>query len=107
MARSPSEIGALLDAHDGLVCACLEGGLSLREFVAAYGDFPRNAGLAPDHAMFGRRIAFHQEVAKIVSSVSAGPEEVLWPLDETGGFLAKAVILRLRQLIARPPDFKE
>ena len=72
-----SELNALLDAHDALVAACVEERLTLVEFLAAYNDFPRVYGLD------GR---------------AAGADERL--------SLRRATLMRLRQLIARYPDFK-
>jgi hypothetical protein len=116
---SVPEIGALLDAHDMLLGACLDGSLSLQEFVAAYGQFPRGyaldipdaGGQAPEAMeLYRKRIAFHRDVAKVVASVSGGPIPDLGLSDDLaatddGGFMARAVILRLRQLVARHPGF--
>jgi hypothetical protein len=123
-AMSASEIDALLDAHDVLLSACLDGGLSLQEFVAAYGQFPHGYGLDSAGAAeethealpsFRKRIAFHRDVAKLVASMHHGPLGDA-PMDEFGGpdalgstagggFMEKAVILRLRQLVARHAGF--
>src|SRR5271163_628574 len=40
-----SELSALLDAHDVLVKAYVDSGLTFAEFVSAYGDFPHNYAL--------------------------------------------------------------
>jgi hypothetical protein len=121
---SVTEIGALLDAHDVLVSACLDGSLSLQEFVASYGQFPQGYGfnsagangeVREALALFRQRIAFHQDVAKIIASLGDGPmsdglAQDFGSMDEIGsteggGFMAQAVILRLRQLAARHPGF--
>jgi hypothetical protein len=118
---SVTEMGALFDAHDVLLSACLDGSLSLQEFVAAYGQFPRGYGFDVAAAggeagdalsLFRKRIAFHQDVARLVASVSDSPMPGLGSmavLASAGagaeGFMAQAVILRLRQLAARHPGF--
>ena len=72
-----SELCALLDAHDALVKACVEGGLPFAEFVLAYGDFPGGYGLEDPGASqegqrmmerAGARLAFHRQVADLLSS---------------------------------------
>ncbi len=73
------EIQTLLDVHDALIAAWIDGSLSLATFVASYGEFPRGAGI-DEHAaadtrhllpLFRRRLAFHSQLAAIVAGVSA------------------------------------
>ena len=109
-----SELNALLDAQDALVAACLEERLTLVEFLAAYNDFPRLYGLdgrgadADQRAVlqrFQQRIAFHFRVLEVVSG-STGADDTN-PLDaQVGEFLPRVTLLRLRQLVARHPQFK-
>ena len=109
-----AELNALLDAHDALVAACVEERLTLVEFLAAYNDFPRayaqgGRGAGADERLVLRRasqrIAFHFRVLDAVS----GPTRI----DDTDAmqtgvaeFLQRATLMRLRQLVARYPDFK-
>jgi hypothetical protein len=108
-----AEIAGLLDAHDGLVAACLDSRLSFIEFLAAYGDFPGGYGLDEDKAatdtrailpLFRKRIAFHRQVAGVLSGFHQPLENVM--LDNAEEFLQRAVLVRLRQLVSRYPDFK-
>ena len=109
-----SELNALLDSHDALVAACAEERLTLDEFLAAYNDFPRVYGLdGRDAGADGRlvlrrasqRVAFHFRVADIVSGPTGIDDQ-----DATeagvGEFLRRATLMRLRQLVARYPEFK-
>ena len=101
---------ALLDAHDSLIAACLAGQLSLVEFLAAYDGFPQryalgrlppgDDGSSPE--LFRKRIAFHAEVAKIVSAASSHGEAD----EELDRFLARVILERLRQVVARYPHFE-
>src|ERR1700693_4092774 len=109
-----TELNALLDAHDALVAACLEERLTLLEFLAAYNDFPRvygpdgrNAGAEERLGLrrFQQRIAFHFRVLDVVSApLEIDPEDVT--NDELGAFLPRVTLMRLRQLVARYPEFK-
>ena len=109
-----SELNALLDAHDALVAACVEERLTLVEFLAAYHDFPRVYGLdgrgaaADAHLVlrrFQQRIAFHLRVLEVASGPTGIDDSD--PLNTgVGEFLRRATLMRLRQLIARYPDFK-
>jgi hypothetical protein len=106
------EISGLLDAHDALVAAGVEGTLSFDEFVMAYGGFPGGYGLEEDAAaetrailpMFRKRIAFHRLVAGVLLGFRSVPESPM--PDNAEEFMQKAIILRLRQFVARYPDFK-
>ena len=109
-----SELNALLDAHDALVAACVEERLTLVEFLAAYNDFPRMYGLdgrdagADERLVLRRasqRIAFHFRVLDAVSGPTGIDDQD--PLNAgVGEFLRRATLMRLRQLVARHPDFK-
>jgi hypothetical protein len=107
-----TEVSGLLDAHDALVAACVDGTLSLDEFVMAYGEFPGGYGLEDNAAadirailpLFRKRIAFHRQVAGVLSGFHQPLENVM--LDNAEVFLQRAVFLRLRQLVCRYPDFK-
>ena len=109
-----SELNALLDAHDALVAACVEERLTLVEFLAAYNDFPRVYGLdgrevGADERLglrrASQRIAFHFRVLDVVSApLEIDPEDVT--NDELGAFLPRVTLMRLRQLVARYPEFK-
>lgn len=107
-----TEVSGLLDAHDALVAACVDGTLLLDEFVMAYGEFPGGYGLEDNAAadirailpLFRKRIAFHRQVASVLSGFRQPVENVM--ADTADGFLQKAVLLRLRQLVSRYPDFK-
>lgn len=104
---------ALLDAHDSLVAACLAGQLSLVEFLAAYDGFPQRYDLgrrppgdevgSPE--LFRKRIAFHAEVAKIVS-VATSHGEAGEAGEELDRFLARVIVERIRQIVARYPHFE-
>ncbi|MEA3108193.1 MAG: hypothetical protein QOI88_2798 [Gammaproteobacteria bacterium] len=109
-----SELNALLDAHDALVAACIEERLTLVEFLAAYNDFPRVYGLGgrdadPDERSILRRsqqrIAFHFRVLEVVSGPTGIDHEDAMNAG-VGEFLRRATLMRLRQLIARYPEFK-
>jgi hypothetical protein len=109
-----SELNALLDAHDALVAACVEERLTLVEFLAAYNDFPRVYGLdgrgaGADERLglrrASQRIAFHFRVLEVASGPTGVDDSD--PLNAgVGEFLRRATLMRLRQLIARYPDFK-
>ena len=92
-------VNAQLDAHDALLRAVLDGTLSLLEFAAAYGDFPRAlqaaAGVDVTAALtLQRRIAFHGQVAGVLAGAT-----------DLEGWIAGAVSMRLRHLTGRYPDF--
>jgi hypothetical protein len=109
-----SELNALLDAHDALVAACVEERLTLVEFLAAYNDFPRVYGLDGRDAdaeerlslrRFQQRIAFHFRVLNAVSGPTGIDDEDALNAG-AGEFLRRATLIRLRQLVARYPEFK-
>lgn len=107
-----AEVSGLLDAHDALVAAHVDGTLSFDEFVMAYGEFPGGYGLEDGAAadtrtimrLFRNRIDFHRQVAGVPSGFRQ-PVEHGMP-DHEEGFLRKAVLLRMRQLLMRYPGFK-
>ena len=84
------------------------------EFLAAYNDFPRLYGLdgrdagAAERSVLQRsqqRIAFHFRVLDVVSAPTViDPGNVV--NDDVGEFLPRVTLLRLRQLVARYPDFR-
>jgi hypothetical protein len=111
-----SEVTALLDAHDGLVKACMDSRLSFDAFVLAYDGFPHNYALdghearsqqeRETFAMFRRRIAFHLRVSGVLSGVSSQTDGDN-PLDlEAARFLPAVGLMRLRELVARSPKFE-
>jgi len=111
----PAEIGVLFDAHDALVRDCIEGGITFLEFVAAYGDFPY--GYLPEDPtssseeervvlrLFRKRIAFHRRVAGVLSGLRSAREAGALE-GGVGGFMAAAGLMRLRELLARHPQFE-
>ena len=110
-----SELSALLDAHDVLVKACADSSLTFAEFVSAYGDFPRNYGLDGQSGtaeervvlqLFGRRVAFHLRVSSVVSGLRAADDPADIPNVDACRFLPAVGLMRIRQLVARYPEFK-
>jgi hypothetical protein len=110
-----SEISALLDAHDALVKAYVDSGLSFEEFVSAYGDFPNNYALAGDSGtaderavlrFFQRRIAFHLRVAGVLSGLRSADDPADISHDDANRFLPAVGLMRIRELVARYPDFR-
>jgi hypothetical protein len=108
------EVGALLDAHDALVKACIDSVLTFPEFLLGYGDFPNNYALdaqkAPEDAravlrLFRKRLAFHFQVAGILSGFRA-EDDTASLYGDPGRFISTIGPLRLRALVARYPDFK-
>jgi hypothetical protein len=110
-----SQLLALLDAHDALVKACIEARLALGEFLTAYDDFPaayefdETAASAEERAilrMLRKRIAFHFKVRDVLSGLRSREEHATPMSSEAGRFLPLVGLLRLRQLVARYPDFE-
>jgi hypothetical protein len=102
-----SELSLLLDAHDALLAAGADERLGFVEFLAAYADFPRQ--YAPDAAAWPRlrtRVEFHSKVADLLSGVLFPDAQAAGLPEEAGGFLRRAALHRLRQLVARYPNFK-
>jgi hypothetical protein len=108
------EIGALLDAHDALLKAYVDESLTFLEFVSSYGEFPRNYALdadsenAPQRAvlrLFRKRIAFHALVSGILSGLRSADDASDIPHEDAGRFLPDVALMRIRELLARHPDF--
>ena len=106
-----SEIGTLIDAHDDLIRACVDSQLAFEEFVAAYGDFPasldedaRSADGGGVLRFFARRIAFHSRVAGVISGLRVEADSPGMEM-EVGRFMPMVGLMRLRELVARYPDF--
>jgi hypothetical protein len=112
---SVTEIRAVLDVHDALLRDCVEGRLTFGEFLGAYGDFPRGYGLDEDSAsaekhealrLFRKRLAFHKQVAGVISGLR-GTAGLGSPEDGgVGDFLPVAGLKRLRELATRHPRFE-
>jgi hypothetical protein len=110
-----SEISAVLDAHDTLVKAYVDSSLGFDEFVSAYGDFPRSYGLVggsgtPDERavllFFQRRIAFHLRVVGVLSGLRSADDPADISHDDANRFLPAVGLMRIRELVARYPDFR-
>lgn len=110
-----SEISALLDAHDALVKAYVDSSLRFSEFVSAYGDFPRNCGLVGDSGtaeeravlrFCQKRIAFHLRVSGVLSGLRSADDPADISHDDADRFLPAVGLMRIRELVARYPDFK-
>ena len=108
-----SELSALFDAHDALVRAYVDSSLRFPEFLAAYGNFPHNYALdgysGTAHAVlqyFTRRMAFHLRVSAILSGLRSADDPMDIPYADAGRFLPAVGLMRLRELVARYPDFK-
>jgi hypothetical protein len=108
-----SEIGALLDTHDALVRACLDGQLGFGEFLAAYGDFPAAYGLDEKTAstdqravlqLFRKRIAFHVLVTCVLSGLRSTSGSTVYA--DVERFLPTVGMMRLRALAAKYPKFE-
>jgi hypothetical protein len=110
-----SELTALFDAHDALVQAYVDSTLTFSEFVSAYDDFPHNysldahSGSAEERAVlrfFGRRMAFHVRVSAIFSALRSADDPADIAHGDAGRFLPAVGLMRLRELVARHPDFR-
>ena len=110
-----SELTALFDAHDALVTGYVDSRLTFAVFVSAYDDFPHNYSLeahsetAEERAVsrfFGRRIAFHLRVSAIVSALRSADDPADIPHGDAGSFLPAVALVRLRELVARYPEFR-
>jgi hypothetical protein len=110
-----TEIAALLDAHDALVKGCIDGSLPFAEFLAAYGDFPRNYPLdgknvnPPDRdvlRLFRRRIGFHSNVAGVLSGLRSIDAIAGIPYSDACLLAPQIGLTRLRALVARNPQFE-
>jgi hypothetical protein len=114
-AVTESELNSLLDAHDALVKACVDSSLTFSEFVCAYGDFPLNYALDGRSAtveersvlrLFGKRIAFHVRVSGILSGLRSADDPADIPYVDAGRFLPAVELIRIRELVARYPEYK-
>jgi hypothetical protein len=110
-----SEISALLDVHDALVKAYVDSSVGFDEFVSAYGDFPNNCGLVRDSVtvqeraelrLFRKRIAFHGRVAGVLSGLRSADDPADISHDDANRFLPAVGLMRIRELVARCPDFE-
>jgi hypothetical protein len=109
------ELTALLDAHDALIWTCVNSVLPIAEFLALYNDFPHAYALdgheaTPDkRAVLQRsrkRIAFHFQVASVLSGLWTEPEPENGMYGDAGRFGPAVGLKRLRDLVARYPEFK-
>jgi hypothetical protein len=114
-AVTESELNGLLDAHDVLVKAYVDSSLTFSEFVCAYGDFPHNyaldghSGTVEERAvlrLFGKRIAFHLRVSGVLSGLRSADDPADIPDVDAGRFLPAVGLMRIRELVARYPEFK-
>ena len=110
-----SQLSSLLEVHDRLVAACVEGSMPPLEFWAAYGDFYNlyalgGFGASPEQrALFrryGERIAFHRRVTSILSGGAAAQGRGDGDYTGADRFLPEVLRMRLRQLVAQYPAFK-
>jgi hypothetical protein len=108
------EMGAVLDVHDALVRDCAAGRLRFGEFLAAYGDFPRqylpeNAANAEESTMLRlvrKRLAFHKQVAGAISGLRASATVGSLEDSGVGDYLPAVGLMRLRDLLERYPTFE-
>ena len=111
-----AEVKALLDAHDGLVTACLDSSLPFAVFASAYDGFPHNYTLdghepvtVEERAMlarFRKRVAFHTRVSGILSKVCSEEDNADPLYVQAGRFVPAVGLMRLRELVARYPGFE-
>jgi hypothetical protein len=115
MPMTESELTALLDAHDSLVKSCVDSALPFAEFLALYNDFPHAYALdgheaTPDERAVlqrsHRRIAFHFQVANVLSGLVSEADLGNRPYEEAGRFAPAVGLMRLRALLRQHPDFK-
>jgi hypothetical protein len=106
---------AALDAHDALVRDCAEGRLTFGEFLGAYGDFPRGYASEKDTTspeerdvlrLFRKRVAFHTQVAAVISGLRGSAELGSMKDGGVGDLLPLVGLMRLRALVARYPKFE-
>jgi hypothetical protein len=112
---SATAIRAALDVHDALVRDCADGRLTFEEFLGAYGDFPRGSASEEDTAspeerevlrLFRRRVAFHRQVARVISGLRGSAELGSMKDGGVGDLLPLVGLMRLRELVARYPKFE-
>lgn len=107
---SLAEIRSVFDAYDALVRDCAQGRLTFGEFLGAYGDFPHGYGYTakepPALRSFHGRVAFHRQVAGVISGLRAAPGLGSVEDSEVGDFLPAVGLMRLRELVARYPKLE-
>lgn len=105
---SATVIRAALDAHDALVLDCAEGRLTVEEFLDAYGDFPRVYASEERDVLrlFRKRVAFHRQVARVISGLRGSAELGSMKDGKVGDLLPLVGLMRLRALVARYPKFE-
>jgi hypothetical protein len=98
-----------------LVKAYIDSSLGFDEFVSAYGNFPHNYGLiggsrrAENQAVlrfFQKRFAFHVRVAGVLSGTRSADDPTDISQDDANRFLPAVALMRVRELVARYPDFR-
>jgi hypothetical protein len=113
--NTESEISVVLDAHDTLVRTYVDSSLSFEEFVSAYGDFPRNYEFAGESGavqertvlrFFQKRIAFHLRVSGVLAGLRSADDPADISHDDANRFLPAVGLMRIRELVARYPDFR-
>ena len=112
---SRTEIRAVLDAHDALARDFAEGRLTFGEFLGVYGDFPRGCASEKDTAspeerdvlrLFRKRVAFHRQVAGVISGLRGSAELGSMEDGGVGQLLPLVGLMRLQALVARYPKFE-
>ena len=107
------ELNALLDVHDGLVRSCVDSTILFEEFLVLYNDFPHAYALDGHGATRDRlavlqrsrkRIAFHFQVAQVLSGMASEADLPNRLYDEAKRFAPAVGLMRLRTLIARYPE---
>jgi hypothetical protein len=110
-----TELTALLDAHDALVKSCVDSVLPFAELLALYNDFPHLYALDGHEATTDeravlqrsrRRIAFHFQVANVLSGLASEADLGNRLYKEAGRFAPAVGLMRLRALLRQHPDFK-
>lgn len=95
--------------------AYVDSNLTFAEFVSAYGDFPHSYGLdgqtgtAEERVvlqLLGRRVAFHLRVSSVVSGFRSADDPTDIPNADAGQFLPAVALMRIRELVARYPEFR-
>ena len=102
---TPQQIRTALDAHDALLKACLDGGLSFQEFLGAYLGFPGSLVQDPDaRRLFARRIEFHTRVAQILAGLDSLDDAAGAAEGALSSFIPRIGLMRLRALYREHPD---
>jgi hypothetical protein len=91
----------------------VEGRLAFAEFLGAYGAFPRgydfqenSSGGRPAFGLFRKRVAFHRQVAELISMLRRGGELGSLEASGAGDFLPAAALMQLRRLTVNHPEFE-